>query len=333
MLHRLVSAALIVTNLAIGISIHAAPLERFEYSDIQMGILFRLVFYADSRETADEASQAVFGRIAGLNRILSDWDKESELSQLMRAEAGPFRPVSEELYTVLEHSIRYSRLSSGAFDVTAGPLVTLWRLAGARGKLPDPEQLQAVRHRVGFSLVQLDEGRKSVSLRQRGVRIDLGGIAKGYALDEAMAVLRGLGIERALVDGGGDVLVSNAPPGRSGWSIRVVGESSEEDTGQILELANLAVATSGDLQQSWQIDGTRYSHIVDPRSGRALTRAARTTVIAATGIQADAVATALCVLSPDEGLSLAAKLPGTCAEIVRRTDDRLEVFASDCFPH
>ena len=150
-----------------------------------------------------------------------------------------------------------------------------------------------------------------------GMRLDLGGIAKGFAADEAQAVLRAHGITRALVAAGGDVVVSGPPPGRQGWSVAVALPWGLQAADPVLELHDAAVSTSGDAEQFVTLDGVRYSHIVDPRTGRALTGRRAATVVARTGAEADALATALCVLPPDEGLALVDSTPGAAARLVR----------------
>ena len=302
-----------------------AGTRRFEFERAAMGTTFRIVLYAEDGERARRAAEAAFHRIQDLDRTLSDWKSDSELSRLCaRSDAGPSGPilVSEDLFTVLEHAARTSRLSGGAFDVSVGPYVRMWRRSVRQGQLPTPEALAAARTSVGHEWVVLDPDDSTVTLMVQSMRLDLGGIAKGFALDQALAVLTELGVPRALVDGGGDVAVGAPPPGRPGW--RVALATTERELEQVdtwLELTHSAVATSGDLFQSLEIGGLRYSHIIDPRTGLGLTRRVSATVVARRGIEADALASALCVLGSQRGLALVEATPGVEARVIEEEKD------------
>ena len=294
-------------GLALGLLVGCGsePLERYEYEQALMGTSFRIVLYASAESEAAQAAQAAFSRVGELNALLSDWDPESELSRLGRAsEAGAptaWIPLSEELYAVLEAAEEVSRASDGAFDVTVGPYVRLWRRARRQFELPSTERLERARTSVGHGFLELDPERRAARLLAADMRLDLGGIAKGYALDEALRVLRERGLGRALVDGGGDLLLGEPPPGKAGWRVAVEGQSSR------LVLSQCSLCTSGDVYQHVELDGVRYSHLVDPRTGGALTHQRQVSVIAASGMEADALASALSVMGQDEGFELAAR--------------------------
>jgi len=197
-------------------------LRRFERTRVEMAAPVRLLFYANDEATANRAAEAAFSRIRQLNAILSDYDPQSELRQLCAtAGDGTYHPLGDDLWRVLVRAQEISRASQGAFDVTVGPVVRLWRRARRQHKLPKPEQLEDARRRVGWTLVELDPKRQAVRLVQPGMRLDLGGIAKGYAADAALAVLAQHGITRALVDAGGDISLGSAPPSEPGWRIGV----------------------------------------------------------------------------------------------------------------
>jgi thiamine biosynthesis lipoprotein len=250
-----------------------------------MGTLFRVVIYAGGTEAADRAMRASFAKARELDEALSDYKPDSELNRLCRAGR---MVASPDLFAVLEAAQRVSRDSRGAFDVTVGPLVDLWRQARLRGVLPEAAARREAMGRVGWRMVQLNRSTREVALRRAGMRIDLGGIGKGYAADEMLRTLRALGIDRALVAAGGDVVAGDPPPGRTGWSVKA-GD-------QVLELANRAVSTSGDAEQFVEIGGVRYSHIVDPRTGLGLVGARQVSVVERSGMLADAWATARAVM-------------------------------------
>lgn len=293
--------------------------ERFEYAQTHMGTSFRIVLYSDDPGAARRASDAAFARIAALDAALSDYNPESELMRLVARAGGPAVPVSADLFDVLRTCRDLHRRSGGAFDPTVAPVVRLWRRARREKKLPDPDTLAAARRRVGFDRVDLDEAGRSVRLEE-GVKLDLGGIAKGYASREALATLADHGITRALIAGAGDVAVGDPPPGEEGWKVAVdpLGPGGPS-SGPVLVLRQQAVSTSGDAEQFVEIAGTRYAHIVDPRTGLGVVDRAGVTVVTSDAATADSLATAAFVLGPEAGLALIEATDGAAAMVVRET--------------
>jgi thiamine biosynthesis lipoprotein len=308
---------------------------RYEFRSKHMGTLFRVVLYAPSRPAAAKAAKAVFQRVAALDKIMSDYDPKSELMRLCKAnDLAPGKPirVSDDLFAVLRKAQEVSRKSDGAFDVTVGPLVQLWRLARRTQQLPDPKELAAAKAKVGYQKMTLDPKTRTVSLKVPGMRLDLGGIAKGYAADESLKVLRKLEITRALVAASGDIAVSDAPPKTDGWVVEIapIGKGMPSRS---VKLVNAAVSTSGDLFQYVEINGVRYSHVLDPRTGLGLTGRRSVTVIAPKGVQADSLTKAASVLPPAKVLALIDSIPGAAAYIaVKASDDaKAKVTASKRF--
>ena len=308
-------------------------LHRFQFVRTEMAVPVKLILYAPDAASATEAADAAFAKMHILNAVLSDYDPQSELRRLSTSAAGGRAvAVSRDLWRVLSHAQTLSQQSGGAFDVTVGPVVRLWRRARRRGTLPSPERLQAARALVGYQLMHLDNERKTVELLNDGMRLDLGGIAKGYAADETLRVLRGFGFNRAMVDAGGDIVLGDPPPGKPGWRIGIAdarqGTAGERGTRRVLLLANCAVATSGDTWQFVEIAGRRYSHIVDPRTGIGLTDHGSVTVVARHGMTADGLASAVSVLGPEAGLKLIEATPGAAAIVVRAEDGKIETYES-----
>lgn len=287
-------------------------LERFEFLQIRMGIPVNIVLYARNQDIANQASDAAYRRFRELDRTFSDYDPDSELMQLCTT-AQPGQPVdvSEDLFNVLMAAQQYSQQTQGAFDITVGPVVKLWRVARRRKQLPDQKRLAAALAAVGQHHVQLDESQRTVTLLQPNMKLDLGGIAKGFAADEALRTMAGFGVTRVLIDAGGDIVAGDPPPGRKFWRIEVEKLRRTEDRAKpsVIQLANAAVATSGDTYQFLEIDGQRYSHLVDPHTGIGLTTPSSVTVIAPTGMAADALASAVSVMGPQRGLQLIASIP------------------------
>lgn len=273
-------------------------LTRYTYSEVHMGMEARIVVYAETEQQAQEACSAAFRRIGQLDAIMSDYKPDSELNKLCAAPANQPVRVSADLWRVLTKASQVSRETKGAFDVTAGPVIRLWRAARKSKKLPDPTALQAAMRLVGRDKMRLDPTSRTVTLSHAGMQLDLGGIAKGYAGDAAQRVLKQHGISRALVEFGGDIVVTGPPPGKAGWTILV--PNATADGAKELEFKHCAVSTSGDTEQFTIIDGVQYSHVVDPRTGQALTNRIQSTVIVQYGLDSDPMSTALTVMSPAE---------------------------------
>ena len=310
-----------------------ASLLRFEFSEPHMGTIFKIVLYAPSQSPGRVASHAAFDRIAALDHIMSDYDAGSELMQLCRGAGGPPVGISEDLYRVMSAAQELSARSDGAFDITVGPVVQLWRRARRRHELPDPDRLAAARDLVGFQNLRLDPSHRTAQLLKPGMLLDLGGIAKGDAADQALIVLNRHRIPSALVAAGGDIAVGHAPPAHRGWRIGIeTFESPEKPPSGIIRLHRSAVSTSGDSEQHLDIGGVRYSHIVNPKTGMALTGRRSVTVTAAHDITADGYATALCVMGRERGLRLIDGTPGAAAFIIEEDDGRLRHYQTAGFP-
>jgi thiamine biosynthesis lipoprotein len=292
--------------------LHGAPLHRYQYNQMAMGVQVAIIVYAPDQATAERACRAAFERIAEVEQVASDYRADSELMRLCAQAGGAPVKVSEDLFTLLKRSQDLSRRTGGAFDVTVGPFVQLWRRARRTGQFPTEEELQQAKRCVGYEKMVLDEAERTVQLLVPGMRLDLGGIAKGYALDCALKVLQQHGIRHALLEAGGDIVVGLAPPGTAGWRIRIENASPER---QWVYLASGAISSSGDTEQYVEYQGKRYSHIVDPRTGWGLTTRIAATVIARDGITSDSLATALCVLGQDAGMRLIRAVPGARAYI------------------
>lgn len=299
-------------------SVAKPALTRYEISEPHMGVTFRIVLYAADETTANKAAQAAFARVEELNGLLSDYDPKSELSKLSdTAGSNQAVPVSEELWFVLNKGQEVSRLSEGAFDVTVGSAVKLWRRARRAQQLPDEKLLAAAVETIGYQNLKFNSTDHSVTIAKANTRLDLGGIAKGYAADEAIRVLKEQGVNRALVAASGDVVLGDAPPNAHAWRVAIAPLVVGSPIERYLMLANAAVSTSGDAFQFVEIDGRRYSHILDPRTGLGLTDRVSVTVVAPSGVESDSLASAVCVLGSEKGLKLIEALPAVAVLIVQ----------------
>ncbi len=314
-----------------GCSIGRADLCRHEYTQIIMGVEARIVLYSENERTANRAAQAAFGRMNDLDAVLSDYRMESELMRVCQASGGPPIRVSDDLFRILVQADEIATLSNGAFDPSVGPIVHLWREARRTGERPSKATTAEAMCRVGWSKVSLDARHRTVQLAVPNMQLDLGGIGKGFAVDEAIAVLVEAGVTRCLVDLGGDIAASDPPPGKSAWTVAVTSDPRRTDLTRI-PLGRMGIATSADTEQFVQIGPERFSHIIDPRTGLPLTSRIAVTVIARNAATADALASAISVLGPDDGLTLLEFFPHSSARIVLQTGQGPRIVQSADFP-
>jgi thiamine biosynthesis lipoprotein len=304
---------------------------RFEFSEPHMGTQFKIIVYAPNEAAATKAAKAGFARIAELDGIMSDYRPASELMQLCKKAGEGSVKVGDDLFYVLSKAQQVAERSDGAFDVTVGPVVRLWRIARKTRRLPDADRLKAALDLVGYKNVRIDEHAHTVQLLKPSMQLDLGGIAKGYAADETLKVLEKHGIKSALVAAGGDIAVSAAPPDAKGWTIAIAPLERKSEPKRYLLLHDMAVSTSGDIEQHVEIDGKRYSHIVDPKTGLGLTGRMSVTVVARRGIDSDSLTKVVSVWGPKRGLEFIEKTPGVSGYVVRKTEDSEETFQTKDF--
>ena len=288
-----------------------------------MGTVFTIQLYAPSATIAEVTATAAFQRVAGLERVMSDYQADSELMQLCDQPYGTPVPVSEDLFKVLQVSQRYADLSDGAFDVTVGPYVRLWRFSRKRKTLPSPLELQKAREAVGWKKMRLDEKGRTVTLLAPGMKLDLGGIGKGYAADEALKVLKGKGLNCALVAGSGDIAIGDPPPGETGWVLGIGAIDAPTQVARTVLLRNAGISTSGDTEQFVEIGGVRYSHIVDTKTGLGLTNRLQATIIGPDATTTDALDTTVSVMGVESGLKLVDTLPHVAAVISQKQDGKI----------
>jgi len=304
-------------------SLGAEP-TRHEFESKHMGVTFRIVLYANDREAAEKASKSAFDRVAELDQTFSDYKQDSDLMKLCKAndaEPGKGFKVSEDFLKVLMAAEKLSKQSDGAFDITVGPVVQLWRLARRTQQLPDTKELGEAMAKVGYEKISIHPSTSEVKLKLPGMRLDFGGIAKGYAADEALLVLSSkFNIKRALVAASGDITCGDPPPGKEGWSVDIAPIAKGQPV-RNLTLSNAAVSTSGDLEQFVEIEGVRYSHIVNPKTGLGLTGRRSVTVIAKRGIDADSLTKAASILPAEKALTLIDSIEGAATHIVVKEND------------
>ncbi len=303
--------------------------ERFETRFSAMGTDARVAVEAPSASAARPFLMAAAGAIESVETLMSTFREESEVSRLNRYGAEREVALSAETVTVLRTAREFSRLSEGAFDVTYAPLRTLWREAAGSGRVPDDELVRQTLRRVGWQKLEVGEG--SGRFLESGMKVDLGGIAKGYAVDLAAEAMIEAGAEAGLVDVGGDIRLFGLPAGEQHWRIGVRSPEGGVDV-TILQLHEAGVATSGDYARGFRIGDEWFSHIVDPRSGRPVEHMASVTVVAPDAMTADALSTTLSVVGAEPGLELVESLPEVeCMLLVREPDGSLSRHLSSGF--
>ncbi|MDP0491284.1 MAG: FAD:protein FMN transferase [Verrucomicrobiota bacterium JB023] len=299
-------------------------LEKYSIERPLMGTTFSITSYAADELSAQRAFEKAFAEGEAVNQACSDYLPDSDLTRLNSAAAGEWVEASPHLIKTIAYGLELADLTGGAYDPTVGTLTHLWRETKRAGALPDPAILAQARAAAGWEKVEVDQSRLLVRRLTEEVRLDLGGIAKGYAADQMLEVLAGQGMSSSLVAAGGDIRCGSRPPDKEGWAVGL--KSRDGQLSALVTVSECSVSTSGDLHQFVEIDGVRYSHIVDPETGLGMSEPVLATVVAPSGLMSDPLATAAC-LRPEmvKGFS-----PHT--DIHSRILMRTEAFVSTGFP-
>jgi FAD:protein FMN transferase len=303
--------------------------KKYTFSQPKMGSPLNITLYADSVKAHQIATEAY--KIAdSLNLIYSDYLENSELSLLSKKSGtNEFTKVSPALWDILNLSAKASKQSKGAYDITVGSIVKLWRKARKEKVLPEENILKKILQSVGYQYVILDSTSQSVKSLRPNMQLDLGGIAKGYLAQVIVDFCKNKGIEKVLVDAGGDLAMATQRD--KPWKIGITIPNSEELIPRYLILQNQAVATSGNMYQYVEIKGKRYSHIVNPHTGLGVTHQRNVTVIAPDGARADWLATACSVLSVKKALKLIKSMPNCELLMAEMRNGKLKMWQSEGF--
>lgn len=296
---------------------------KYIFEQPKMGSPFTITICADDSLAAAHAADIAFKKADTLNTLLSDYIDSSEINRLSATSGqGRYVKVSAYLFNILAEGQRAAILTHGAYDVTIGPVVKLWRKARKTNTFPEKDAIDEALQRTGYKYMHLDSTNQSVWLEKKGMQLDVGGLGKGYVAQLALDELARLGYPASMVNAGGKIAIGDAPPGTKGWiiGINVPGEK-QAVMQQLLLLKNIAIATSGDIYQHLDFNGKRYSHIVNPKTGIGLTHSANVTAIAAGGVIADWLATACSILSPKKSLALIKHFTGGALLITRNENE------------
>ena len=295
-----------ITLLVFSTPLLQAQTRKFSYSEMKMGSAFNLIIVSADSNKANHLAQKSYELVDSLNHIFSNYDSSSELSKI-NASAGllPYKMSRAMLDLVQKSQYAYIQ-SKGAYDISIGPLSSLWRNARKAKLFPEASTVLATKKLVGFAQIKINKRLGTIFLPNANMQLDFGGIAKGYIAQWVINFLKANGIQQALVDAGGDIVMSGAPLNQQGWLIGVnLPETTDQLLNKKLQLSNCSVATSGDVFQFIEYKGVKYSHIINPLTGYGVTNLRNVTIIAKTGATADWLATACSILPIKEAKQLA----------------------------
>lgn len=289
--HSVVLISLLVLLAGGGAAVQPAHrLLRYEDSRVSMACTYTIVVYGDDGQPLRQIVDAAFDEVDRIDRLMSHYKPDSPLSRLNREAARQPVKTESELFNFLAECLRYSRASDGAFDITVGPLMKAWGFFRGEGRMPGAQELAQARSGVGYRHVFLDRKARTIFFDRPGVELDLGGIAKGYAVDRAVALLKRQGINHALVSAGGSTIFGlSAPPGESGWEVKLQDPIAPDKVAVTVRLKNQALSVSGSYEKFFELGGRRYSHIMDPRTGRPVEGVLSVAVVTDTGTAGDAL--------------------------------------------
>lgn len=320
-------AALAVIVSILFIYYYNRPAERlYQYYHVTMDTQIELRFFEGSSSKAEQISNAVFAEMERLENIFSRSLQESEISLINRSAGIEPVSVGHEMLSVANQANYYAQLSEGAFDPTIAPLIDLWGFLGQAYRVPSESEISAALPLVNYSLVQIDNSRKSIYLPEKKMALELGGIAKGYIIDRALDILIAAGVEHAYINAGGDVGLLGPKPGGSPWQIGVRHPREDNKIIAVLPVIGGAVVTSGDYQRAFVKEGIKYHHILNSRNGMPSRNLASVTIYAATALEADALSTTVFLLGPVRGLALVEKMPGVEGILITPA---MEILISD----
>lgn len=284
------------------------PANVFKYHQIAMGTVVEITLVGEEEEIARKAALQAFQEIKRIEYLMSPWIESSDVARINRSAGKDWVKVSPETMAVIKKALEVAQLSEGGFDITVGPLVQLWRKAREKGIPPPMQEIKTNLSLVNFrNVIFNSEGR--VFLKKEGMAIDLGGIAKGYAVDKAFELLNNLGHKNLIVNAGGDLRAGGTKLDQP-WSIGIQHPRESQKIMVRVSASDIAIATSGDYEKFFIHQDKRYHHILNPRNGFPAEGCQSVTILHKEGIMADAFATAVFILGPEKGSSMCKKLKG-----------------------
>lgn len=285
-----------------------------------MGSDFELIVVDENPEQGQHHLQAAIAEIRRIETLLTEFSETSQTAYINRHAGIEPVTVDGEVYRLLERCRHLSRLSQGAFDVSAGVLKPLYDFKRGQAGLPSRSLVNEARQRTGYQYIDLLPGNR-VFLRKKGMRLGFGAIGKGYAADRARALLEARGVKQGVINASGDLTAWGTQPDGSPWKIGIANPTSPDQVLLWLPVVNASVATSGNYEQFFDHNGIRYSHNLDPRSGLPARYLKSVTVMSHSAELSDALATAVTVMGPDVGMHLIDQIPGTHCLLINEQNE------------
>jgi thiamine biosynthesis lipoprotein len=293
---------------------HVQPehLHRYEAGRMSMACEYAIEAYGRDADALPRIVDEAFDEVDRIDRLMSHYKANSPLSRVNREAAQHPVAVEPELFDFIADAMRYHRDSGGAFDITVGPLMKAWGFFQGEGRVPSENELAAARRHVGGAHVMLNPLSKTIAFDQPGVELDLGGIAKGYAVDRVVELLRRRQIAAALISAGGSTIYGlGAPPDAGGWEVMLQDPVDPRKVAFAIELKDRALSVAGSSEKAFEAGGVRYSHIMDPHTGRPVQGVLSVAVLASSGTAGDALDNAFFVLGPERSRAYLNRLQGT----------------------
>ena len=280
----------------------------YKFHQVAMGTVIEITLVGDNEEAANKAALRAFQEVKRIEQLMSPWIESADVFRINQSSGKERVKISNETLEVIKKAQEISELSDGRFDITVGPLAELWRKAREKKIPPSAEEVKEKLGLVNFKNIEMDREGK-VFLKKKGMAVDLGGIAKGYAVDRAFELLKSLGYKDLIVNAGGDLRVGGLKNNQP-WSIGIQHPRESQNFLARISISDMAVATSGDYERFFIYEGRRYHHIFNPKDGFPTDDCQSVTVLCKEGMMADALATAVFVLGPEKGYALCQKLEG-----------------------
>ena len=299
----------------------------FKKSQVLMGTVVNISIVERDLARAEEACEIAFKEMSRIEKMLSVRDESSEVYKLNRHKGLEFINVNPEIIFLLEESAKVSTLSQGAFDVSVGPLVELWRKSLEQGEVPTDTEIHKILPLVDYRNIEIDSRRNLIRFKKKGIKIDFGGIAKGYAVDQAIKALKKKGVKNCLVEAGGDLFALGKGINKKDW---LIGLRNPRESGLIIEFSctNKGVATSGDYERFKILNKKRYHHLIDPRAGLSVSEVISATIAAPSAMTADALSTAVLILGKEGGMRLIKKTKNVEGVIIVKEKEDSMIFVS-----
>jgi len=260
---------------------------------------------------------------------VSIYNVHSEISNVNQNAGLSEVKVSDDTFNILERAYKLSQLTDGAFDVSIGSIVSLWGFGTTKNKIPSDNEIAEKLPLINYEKIILDHTNKTVKLADKGMKVDLGAIAVGYAVDKAVNVLKEKGVKNALVNGGGEIYAFGSPPKKSAWRVGIQHPRKPNAILGTIDLKDKAISTSGDYESYFEVNGKRYCHILNPKTGKPIENIMSVTVVADNTTDADALSTAIMVMGEKEGMRLAKRLGVECIIVTGKNEEDMKVIISD----